>query len=344
MFVPSQPQCIAGGTKSGQVVLWDMRSGHEPVVCIQPSTKSHSCPIYSLTYQHNTLEKDSGGNYITTLSSDGKLCKWSLRNMTEPVSASLIQDPKISRNSEITAMAAQQSASSLTTFVIGRDDGDVIPYDQSTTFMERSNSQYKHTGPILSLDYHPLAQGSYSRLSNLLLSASADWSVKLWSVNGLLNSNKFGKKDNDGSETGETGENDSLNENESESNENGDESKNVPLYTFGCNDYVFDAKWSPVHPGTFAVADGCGAVSLWDITERLDAPIISCQCGGGLGDTDSVAVSATTLKWNHAGSKIAVGDSLGRVHVFGVGEHWQVATAESWAQTNERVKIMSQNI
>lgn len=368
IFVPSQPQCIAGGTKSGQVVLWDMRCGHEPVVCIQPSTKSHNTPIYSITYQHNSLEKDAGGNYLTTLSSDGKLCKWSLRNMSEPISSSMIQDPKISRNSEITAMTSQMTSSSLTSFVIGRDDGVVTPYDQSSiAFVESATSGYGngnsnyHTGPVLSLDYHPVAQGSYSHLSNLLLSASADWSVKLWSVNGILNSQNSIKNDNnsdsvlnDGSdERGDMNSGEGANagdENGEESEKGAGNSNNLPLYTFGCNDYVFDAKWSPVHPGTFAVADGCGTVSLWDITERLDAPIISCQCGGsggsGLGrdEIDGVAPSATALKWNHAGSKIAVGDSFGRIHVFGVGEHWQMATAESWAQTNERVKLMSQNI
>lgn len=374
IFVPSQPQCIAGGTKSGQVVLWDMRCGHDPVVCIQPSTKSHNTPIYSITYQHNSLEKEAGGgNYLTTLSSDGKLCKWSLRNMSEPISTSMIQDAAISRNSEITAMTSQMTSSSLTSFVIGRDDGVVTPYDQSSsTFMESAVSGYGngnsnglyHTGPVLSLDYHPVAQGSYSHLSNLLLSASADWTVKLWSVNGILNSQNSIKNDNNSDNvlndgiTNEKGERSSIegsnnnDDDDDDSEENGrNNSNSLPLYTFGCNDYVFDAKWSPVHPGTFAVADGCGTVSLWDITERLDAPIISCQCGGGSGDSgsgrdeiDGVAPSATALKWNHAGSKIAVGDSFGRIHVFGVGEHWQMATAESWAQTNERVKLMSQNI
>ena len=337
MFIPSQPQCIAGGTKSGQVVIWDMRCGRDPVTCIQPSTKSHNYPIYSISYQHNTLEKDAGGNLVT-LSSDGKLCKWSLRNMTDPISSTMIHDTKISRNSEITAMAAP--ASFAQSFVVGRDDGTVLPYDPSSSSLltssssSSSSSSRQHTGPVLGLDYHPLAQGSYARLSNLLLSASADWTVKLWSVGG--------GSENDDDVIGDVKNdvNDAV----------GSGSFAAPLHTFSCNDYVFDARWSPVHPGTFAAADACGGVSLWDVTERLDAPIMTCQCderAGGSGSADpddAVAVSATSLRWNHAGSKIAVGDSLGRIHVFNVGDHWQVATAESWAQTNERVKLMNKSI
>lgn len=240
-------------------------------------------------------------------------------------------------------MAASMSSASLSSFVIGRDDGIVLPYDPSTTVVEYSNAQENHTGPILSLDYHPLAQGSYSKLSNLLLSASADWTVKLWSVNGLLNNTMNKNVESNDNNNDNIDSNGEMNDGEGE-NEKANEDSPL-LYTFGCNDYVFDAKWSPVHPGTFAVADGCGAISLWDITERLDAPIISCQCDNrAQEDVDAPAVSATSLKWNHSGSKIAVGDSLGRVHVFGVGEHWQMATAESWAQTNERVKLMSKGI
>ena len=39
-----------------------------------------------------------------------------------------------------------------------------------------------------------------------------------------------------------------------------------PLYSFeNATDYVFDVKWSPIHPAVFASADAMGKVDIWNI-------------------------------------------------------------------------------
>ena len=44
-----------------------------------------------------------------------------------------------------------------------------------------------------------------------------------------------------------------------------------PLYSFeNANDYIFDAKWSPVHPAMFASVDATGRVDIWNINQDTE--------------------------------------------------------------------------
>ena len=39
-----------------------------------------------------------------------------------------------------------------------------------------------------------------------------------------------------------------------------------PLHSFdNANDYVFDVKWSPIHPAVFASVDAMGRIDIWNI-------------------------------------------------------------------------------
>ena len=39
-----------------------------------------------------------------------------------------------------------------------------------------------------------------------------------------------------------------------------------PLYSFdNANDYIFDVKWSPIHPAVFASVDAMGKIDVWNI-------------------------------------------------------------------------------
>jgi|JI9StandDraft_2_1071091.scaffolds.fasta_scaffold47547_2 dynein intermediate chain len=78
---------------------------------------------------------------------------------------------------------------------------------------------------------HPqtsLAAGAsnLNELSDLMLSASFDWSIKLW----------YPKVRND------------------------------PILTLeSAQEYIYDVQWSPVHPACFASCDGDGGLDLWNL-------------------------------------------------------------------------------
>lgn len=79
-----------------------------------------------------------------------------------------------------------------------------------------------------------------SDISDLMLSSSMDWTVKLW----------YPKIRQDA------------------------------LITFeSSQDYVYDVQWSTVHPSVFATCDGEGYVDIWDINRDIEAPIARKKTG-----------------------------------------------------------------
>ena len=73
-------------------------------------------------------------------------------------------------------------------------------------------------------------------MSQLMLSASMDWTVKLW----------YPKN----------------------------EQKHTPIMSFeSSQEYVYDVQWSPVHPSVFATCDGDGYIDIWDINKDIETPI-----------------------------------------------------------------------
>lgn len=49
-----------------------------------------------------------------------------------------------------------------------------------------------------------------------------------------------------------------------------------PLHIFDdyC-EYVYDARWSPVHPAVFAAVDGAGHVDIWNINQDVEVSVVS---------------------------------------------------------------------
>ena len=89
---------------------------------------------------------------------------------------------------------------------------------------------------------HPGASQSEKNndISDLLLSASMDWTVKLW----------YPKV------------------------------KKEPILTFeSSQEYVYDIQWSTVHPSVFATCDGDGYIDVWDINKDTEAPVTRKKTG-----------------------------------------------------------------
>jgi len=75
-------------------------------------------------------------------------------------------------------------------------------------------------------------------MSELLLSSSFDWTVKLWQPN----------------------------------------TKKAPLFSFqSSQEYIYDVQWSPTHPSIFASCDAEGYVDIWNINKDREAPVARRQ-------------------------------------------------------------------
>lgn len=130
-----------------------------------------------------------------------------------------------------------------TTFWVGTEEGNVYQanrYDRAGA--KAGLNQYDvykgHSGPVMGLNFHPL-HGPVD-FSDLFLTCSVDWTVKLWRAKSLAKPST---------------------------------SANVvgPLYSFDeADDYVYDVKWHPAHPAVFGSVDGSGKFDLWNLNSDTE--------------------------------------------------------------------------
>ena len=95
-----------------------------------------------------------------------------------------------------------------------------------------------HSGPVMGVHFHPLV-GPVD-FSDLFLSCSVDWTVKLWRAKSLAKPST------------------AVNH-------------VAPLYSFDeADDYVYDVKWHPTHPAVFGTVDGAGKFDLWNLNHDTE--------------------------------------------------------------------------
>ncbi|KAG7255049.1 hypothetical protein CRUP_032431 [Coryphaenoides rupestris] len=79
-FARFHPNLLVGGTYSGQVILWDNRSHRRTPVQRSPlSAAAHTHPVYCV----NVVGTQNANNLIT-VSTDGRMCSWSLDMLSQP--------------------------------------------------------------------------------------------------------------------------------------------------------------------------------------------------------------------------------------------------------------------
>lgn len=132
-------------------------------------------------------------------------------------------------------------------------------------------------------------------LSHLFLTSSFDWTVKLWSLK---------------------------------------ESK--PIYSFEDNgDYVYDVRWSPVHPALFACVDGTGRLDLWNLNNDTELPTVSEVVDG--------SPALNRVIWTPSGHQVAVGDDVGKVWVYDVGEQLAVPKGDECSRFVQSLQELKSN-
>mmetsp|Transcript_27434 Transcript_27434/g.20585 ORF Transcript_27434/g.20585 Transcript_27434/m.20585 type:complete len:139 (-) Transcript_27434:220-636(-) len=128
-------------------------------------------------------------------------------------------------------------------FYVGSEDFSVYQcnlHSQNQNHIDLSMSG--HQAPISKVHMHPgISQSEkIGDLSDLLLSASLDWTIKLW----------YPKV------------------------------RAEPLLTLEASqEYIYDVQWSPVHPSVFASCDGDGYIDLWDLNKDSESPLTRKSTG-----------------------------------------------------------------
>jgi dynein intermediate chain len=142
------------------------------------------------------------------------------------------------------------------TFWIGTEEGSVYQanrYNRASSKAGLSSAPddiYRgHSGPITGIHFHP-SSGSID-FSDLFLTSSVDWTVKLWRTKATSSTSAPTKSAPERSDKNAPGIS--------------------PLTSFEeADDYVFDAKWHPNHPAMFGTVDGSGKFDLWNLNHDTE--------------------------------------------------------------------------
>lgn len=145
-------------------------------------------------------------------------------------------------------------------FWVGTEEGGVYVVDRFDRAGQKSGINareiYKsHDAPVTSVDFHPL-KGPID-FSDLFLSTSVDWTVKLWRA-------RPGSRPSTGVST--------------VGSASGQTANVPPIYSFEeANDYVYDARWHPSHPAVFGSVSGDGQFEIWNLNADTEVSQLSAS-------------------------------------------------------------------
>lgn len=303
-FSPFHPNLIIGGSFSGQILLWDTRAKCEAVLQTPPSGKGHTHPIVGLH-----LIGTSSANNVMSVSSDGMACAWSTDMLAQPQELLELTCPPPTKIEELSPMCTSFSRTDTSVFMVGGEDGVLYSVNRQdragTKAGVDSKTVYRgHFAPISGVNHH-VAKGPID-LSDLVLTSSLDWTVKLWRA-----------KQKTAISTSSS-------------------SIESPLLTFEKEDIVYDVAWSPSRPSVFACVLGSGECHVHDICQDAEVALLR-------GAPSSSSRSLNKVAWDRdEGRRLAVGGLDGVLSVFDVGEAVSGkdgATSENWFNLSARLKM-----
>ncbi|KAH9989810.1 cytoplasmic dynein intermediate chain [Russula vinacea] len=280
-FSPFHANLVFGGTYSGQILLWDTRSKHLPVLKTPLSAAGHTHPVYAM----QMVGTQNAHNLITS-STDGMVCSWLVDMLAQPQETLELVHAGHNKTGEVAITTLDFPDNETTAFWVGTEEGNIYQanrYDRAGA--KAGLNQYDvykgHSGPIMGLNFHPL-HGPVD-FSDLFLTCSVDWTVKLWRSKSLAKP----------STTTQTV---------------------TPIYSFDeADDYVYDVKWHPAHPAVFASVDGSGKFDLWNLNIDTEVPVVST--------TVNAEHALNKLQWDRKdGRRAILGGSEGRLYIYDIGD------------------------
>lgn len=172
-FARFHPNLVVGGTYSGQIVIWDNRSHRRTPVQRTPlSAAAHTHPVYCV----NVVGTQNAHNLIT-VSTDGKMCSWSLDMLSTPQESMELAYNK-SKPVAVTGMAFPTG--DVNNFVVGCEEGTVYTACRHGSKAGIGEIFEGHQGPVTGISCQ-MALGPVD-FSHLFLTSSFDWTVKLWTT------------------------------------------------------------------------------------------------------------------------------------------------------------------
>jgi len=187
-------------------------------------------------------------------------------------------------------------------FALGEVNSFLVGSEEGTLYSSSRHGNKAGINEAFEGHHGPVTGLDYNKavgqgdFSHLFISSSTDWTVKLWN-------NKLSK----------------------------------PLYSFeNANDYVFDVKWSPIHPAVFASVDAMGKVDIWNINTDTEVPVVSLQT--------NTRTALNRMQWSTNGRELHIGDCDGKVYIYELKEKLAVPHNEEWKRLNDTLNEMQQRV
>ena len=296
---PSDVSCARYSKFKSNLIVGGLYNGQ---ICLwDPRAGSAPVQVTPLTmdaHTHPVFGLDVVGSVnshsLVSLSSDGRVCAWQLEKLNAPVETHTLQQVVdvggASVSKEIQATSLAFRDNEANKFYLGSENGWLFSAARSSGAAAPEGFQ-AHTSPITSLDCHPSLPGGGDDYSDLVLTSSMDWTCKLWRPT----------------------------------------KSNKPLFSFNeYTDYVYDVKWSPVHPAVFASADGAGCLSVWNLLESMETPI-------GTVEAATAGKALCHISWSADGRSIVAGDAAGDVTLWEVSGSESSPKAADWPLLGQKV-------
>ena len=351
-FDPFSPNLIVGATFSGQVVLWDKRAKSQPVQRTPLSATGHTHPIFSLE-----VVGSANANKLVTISTDGRMCSWSLGSLSEPSDSTILSADNKSSDVAVTAMSF--AAGDANEFCAGAENGCIYAaqvHGQKSGHLKRYEGHY---GPVTSLMFHPGSNNS-NNLGTIAtnINDGSSSSSSGGSSSGGSSSSISGGGSGSGSGSGSSSvDQEDLNRTLSAMADHSGRAKSLLLSSSvdwtvrlwshqprdgqhplrevasfrSARDYVYDVRWSPVHPSMFACVDGGGWLHVWDVNCDMEEPVVKMQVTEG-------GCAAVKVRFTRDGKGLIVGDSVGRVHYLMLKKETS-SRASAWMQLSKLNQI-----
>ncbi|KAJ3576461.1 hypothetical protein NP233_g419 [Leucocoprinus birnbaumii] len=301
-FSPFHSNLIFGGTYSGQILLWDTRAKHLPVLKTPLSAAGHTHPVYAM----HMVGTQNAHNLITS-STDGTVCSWLVDMLAQPQETLELVHAGHNKTGEVAITTLDFPDNETTTFWVGTEEGNVYQanrYDRAGA--KAGLNQYDvyrgHAGPVTGLHFHPLV-GPVD-FSDLFLTSSVDWTVKLWRAKSLAKPSTS--------------------------------SHSVPpVYSFEeADDYVYDVKWHPSHPAIWASVDGSAKFDVWNLNVDTEVPVVSTTVGSGVK-------AINKLQWDRKeGRRAALGGSDGKLYIYDIGD-MAIPRESEWTDLQKTIAGMT---
>jgi len=181
-FHPQHPSLIAVGCYDGTVMVFDVRMKvNRPMYFSTIKKRKHTDPVWQVIWQDEDIGKNLN---FYSISSDGRVTNWAMiKNELEPTDIMILQAQEVSgqkeRDDEDTSLTGLAGGTCLDfnpfshhLFVLGTEEGKIHKCSKAY------NSQYletydDHHMSIYSVKWNPFVE-------HVFISASADWTVKIW--------------------------------------------------------------------------------------------------------------------------------------------------------------------